>query len=65
MTKRTHDTPFVVRDDTPIPFGKLKTKPHTILLNEEHSSYVSWLLRTEPEFATATKVWLASHGFVV
>ena len=62
---KVYDRPFEVRDTTPINFGKLKTKPHTVLLDSENPKYVAWLLSTENEFAASTKVWLASKGIAV
>jgi hypothetical protein len=42
--KKTYDTPFEVHDNTPIGFGKLKGKPHSILQNPEWKSYCGWMM---------------------
>ena len=54
------DKPFVVYDNTPIKFGKLRDQCHSVLLSEKNSGYVKWLLATEDDFAVPTKTWLKS-----
>jgi hypothetical protein len=48
--KKTYDTPFVCRDNTPIIFGKLKGKPHSILKDPTWSSYSKWIIDQGSEF---------------
>lgn len=38
------ETPFVVSDNSPIGFGKLRGKKHSILKEKEWRSYCGWIM---------------------
>ena len=45
-----YDKPFVCYDNTPIIFGKLKGKNHSILKQKEWANYCEWIIRQGSEF---------------
>ena len=45
-----YDKPFVCYDDTPIIFGKLKGKKHSILKQPEWVNYCEWIIRQGSDF---------------
>ena len=58
----THTTPFVVSKNTPIGFGKLKGKPHEVLLQPIWSSYSKWIFDQGPDFRYKnTRDWLITQ----
>lgn len=62
MDTPMNKTPFVVNDKTPIGFGKLKGKPHSILLEPAWSSYSKWICNQGPEFRySSTRDWLMTQ----
>ena len=53
------DTPFLVNGNTTIPFGKFRSKPHSILLLEENSKYVDWIIKQGEDFKySSSRQWL-------
>ena len=45
-----YDTVFVCYDNTPIIFGKLKGKHHSILKQPEWANYCEWIIKQGEEF---------------
>ena len=45
-----YDTVFVCYDNTPIIFGKLKGKHHSILKQPEWANYCEWIIKQGAEF---------------
>tara|TARA_R110000772_G_scaffold12924_5_gene38700 strand:- start:572 stop:778 length:207 start_codon:yes stop_codon:yes gene_type:complete len=58
-TQKEFDS-YIVRDDSPINFGKLRGKPHSVLLYPENSKYREWILGLE-DFAVPTKRYLIEN----
>lgn len=48
--KKTYTSKFVCHDKTPIIFGKLKGKPHSILKQEEWKDYGLWIVNQGEDF---------------
>ena len=48
---------------TPIPFGKLKGKPHSDLLLGNNSKYAEWIVGQGPEFRyNLTRQWIIDNS---
>ena len=47
--RKTYDTVFVCYDNTPIIFGKLKGKHHSILKQPEWANYCEWIIKQGSE----------------
>jgi hypothetical protein len=58
MSEQKYDKPYEVNGKSTIFFGKFKGQPHSVLLDPSNKSYVDWILDTEDDFATSTKVYL-------
>lgn len=50
LSETRYDKPFVCYDNTPIIFGKLKGKNHSILKQPEWANYCEWIIRQGSEF---------------
>ena len=62
--QKMYDTPFVCRDDTPIIFGKLKGKPHSILKDPDWKDYSKWIFNQGEEFRYApTREYIIKNVF--
>ena len=48
--RKTYETVFVCYDTTPIIFGKLKGKHHSILKQAEWANYCEWIIKQGGEF---------------
>ena len=49
-TQKKYNTEFVCYHNTPIIFGKLKGKPHSILKEEAWKPYATWVKNQGDEF---------------
>ena len=48
--KEPRNTEYQVTDNSPIGFGKLKSKSHLVLKNPEWKSYCQWIIKQGSEF---------------
>jgi hypothetical protein len=48
--RKVYDTVFICYDNTPIIFGKLKEKHHSILKQPEWANYCEWIIKQGAEF---------------
>ena len=61
-TPQYHHSTFIVTENTPIGFGKLRDLPHKEFFKISHRKYVQWILKTDDDFRyKATKTWLQAE----
>ena len=59
MLKQKFDKPYECNHDSTIFFGKYKSQPHSVLIDDK--KYCEWILSTEDTFAQPTKVYIKKY----
>ena len=59
MLKQKFDKPYECNHDSIIFFGKYKSQPHSVLIDDK--KYCEWILNTEDTFAISTKKYIKKH----